>query len=200
MTIHLVGDSIRLNAEPTVRGMLAEFVVKSPVENCESSTQVRKRIAEWLPAVPGDLVHINCGLHDLRYDAGASQPVNTLAKYVDNLRAIFDVLAATGATVVWATSTPFDEGRHNAAKASRRYRADLQRYNAASVDLARAHGFAVHDLHAVVLSHDLPSLLLDDGLHFNAAGNAVVGAAIARVIRKHLSESEAERGGTLSPA
>ena len=200
MTIHLIGDSIRLNAEPTVRVVLPEFVVASPRENCESSTQVRSRIAEWIPAVPGDLVHVNCGLHDLRYNAGASHPVNTLAQYVENLRAIFDALAVTDATVVWATSTPFDEVRHNAAKASRRYVADLQRYNAASVDLALAHGFAVHDLHAVVLSHDLPSLVLDDGLHFNAAGNAVVGTAIARAIRMHLPRLEAEQRGALLPA
>jgi isoamyl acetate esterase len=186
MTIHLIGDSIRINAEPTVRSLLREFAVRSPRENCASSTQLRDRLGEWVPAGPGDLVHLNCGLHDLRHDPGASRPVSTLRRYADNLRAIFDAMSRTGAAVVWATSTPFDERRHNAAKASRRYRDDLQRYNAASVDLARAYGFAVHDLHAVVLAHDLPSLLLDDGLHFNPAGNAVIGGAIARAIREHL--------------
>jgi isoamyl acetate esterase len=186
MTVHLIGDSIRINAEPTVRLLLPDLVIESPRENCESSTRIRSRLGEWVPAAAGDLVHMNCGLHDLRYDPGASRPVNTLERYVENLRAIFDAVSATGATVVWATSTPFDEGRHNASKPSRRYRADLQRYNAASVDLALACGFAVHDLHGEVLAHDLPSLLLDDGLHFNPAGNAVIGGAIARAIREHL--------------
>lgn len=186
MTVYLIGDSIRLNAEPVVRSLLADVALQSPRENCESSTRVRSRLGEWAPAAAGDLVHLNCGLHDLRYNPGASQPVNTLAQYIDNLRAIFDVLAATGATVVWATSTPFDEVRHNASRPSRRHLADLRRYNGASVDLAQAFGFAVHDLHDVVLSRGLSSLLLDDGLHFNPAGNAVIGVAIARAIRERL--------------
>lgn len=190
MTVYLIGDSIRINAESTVRSRLGDLVIESPRENCESSTRIRSRLAEWVPAAPGDLVYMNCGLHDLRYDPGASQPVNTLAQYVENLQAVFNALAETGATIVWATSTPFDQARHNASKASRRYQVDLQRYNAASTDLARSYGFAVHDLHAEVLAHDLPSLLLDDGLHFNSAGNAVIGIAVARAIRRHLPEPE----------
>ncbi len=186
MTVHLIGDSIRLNAEPTVRALLGAVALESPRENCQSSTQVRERILEWVPAVRGDLVHLNCGLHDLRHDPGTSVPVNSLEAYVDNLQAIFAALARTGATVVWATSTPFDEAWHNRTKASRRYHADLLRYNARSVELAGAHGVIVHDLHAEVVRHPLHELLLADGIHFNARGNAVVGAAIADAIRMHL--------------
>lgn len=46
-------------------------------------------------------------------------------------------------------STPLDEARHNASKPSRRYLADLLRYNEASVELAHAFGFAVNDLYQV---------------------------------------------------
>lgn len=190
MTVYLIGDSIRLNAESTVRALLGDDIaVVSPRENCESSTRVRQHIAAWVPATVGDVVHLNCGLHDLRHDPGRQAPVNTLDVYTDNLSAIFSALADTGATVVWAASTPIDEERHNRNKASRRYAADVLAYNARSVELANAHGFVVHDLHATVLRHSFHALLLEDGVHFNDAGNAVVGTAIAEAIRAQLPQS-----------
>lgn len=183
MRVALIGDSIRMNAQSFVRDRLpAGFTLVAPVENCESSHKVRARLDEWL--LPGrcDLVHINCGLHDIRYDPERSRPVSLSHEYADNLRAIFARLARMATTVIWATSTPIDEVRHNAAKASRRFRADLLEYNRISVEIADAFGFRVHDLHARLMSAPIDALLLPDGVHYTPAGNALIGGYIAEAI------------------
>ena len=193
MRVALIGDSIRMNAQPFVRERLPPGVsLQAPDVNCESSRSVRAHLDAWLPPGTFDVLHINCGLHDIRYDPGRSHPVCLPHEYADNLRAIFDALTRGGATIVWATSTPIDEVRHNAVKASRRYRADLLEYNRISVEIANACGIRVHDLYAKLLrtsidemqSNDQPidDLLLPDGVHFTPAGNARIGAHIADAI------------------
>ena len=186
MTVYLIGDSIRMNAESCVRAQLEGIALVSPRENCKSSHQVRANIEAWAPATVGDIVHLNCGLHDIRYNPGLTFPVSSLAQYRANLVGIFEMLARTQCQVIWATSTPLDEARHNASKPSRRYLADLLRYNEASVELAHAFGFAVNDLYQVANAAGLSELLLPDGIHFNPQGNRVVGQAIAEAIGAHL--------------
>lgn len=187
-SVALIGDSIRLNAEAFVRdGLPASVRMFSPPVNCGSSHNVAARIRDWVPPSTATLVHINCGLHDIRYDAGSDRPVSSPAEYAANLRGIFGYLAGMGARVVWATSTPIDETMHNSAKASRRYRADLLAYNALSTELAAGFGFAVNDLHGRLSALDLGGLLLADGVHFNRAGNALIGGFIAEAIRNHAS-------------
>ncbi|MDO4640515.1 MAG: SGNH/GDSL hydrolase family protein [Neisseria sp.] len=183
MTIYLIGDSIRLHAEFYIRQALAPLTVASPPENCRSSDILAEHIAEWAPAKSGDIVHLNCGLHDIRHNTGSDQPVNSLAQYQANLRRIFDYLAARRSRVIWATSTPFNQIVHNTVKASHRYDEDIMRYNACSVELATAYGFAVNDLHAVLTSAGYESLLQSDGLHYTEAGSRLIGETIARAIR-----------------
>jgi lysophospholipase L1-like esterase len=111
-----------------------------------------------------------------------SQPFSTLAAYASNLEAIFDTLARTACRVVWASSTPIDQARHATNTPSRRYAIDLLRYNEASARMAKACGYAVNDLYGCVAGAGTSRLLLPDGVHFNAAGNALIGSAIADAI------------------
>lgn len=181
--VALIGDSIRMNAEPFLRRRLVSDIdVFAPPTNCESSRNVLTHVREWVPTGSVDFVHLNCGLHDLRYDPGCDRPVCTLDEYAANLDAIFAYLRETGAPVIWATSTPFDEAAHNRTKASRRYAADLRDYNARSVEIARRHGATIHDLHATLSRMRLEDLWLPDGLHFNRAGCEAVGGAMVEVI------------------
>ena len=188
MNVYLIGDSIRMNSEAHVRQRLNDLSIISPPENCESSAKVRERIGEWVPATTRDIVHINCGLHDIRYNPGSDCPVSTLHEYESNLHYIFDKLAKTGCHVIWATCTPIDERLHNTTKESRRYAVDLVKYNDKSVYIATKFGFSINDLHSLVSAHGAEDLLLPDGLHFNAVGNELIGSAIASAIRQH-SES-----------
>lgn len=180
LRVALVGDSIGMGAEPFVRARLpAAWRVWSPAENGESSHRLHAQLDAWLPAGAFDLIHLNCGLHDLRHDPGRDRPVATPDEYADNLRAVFATLADRGATVVWATTTPIDEVAHNVTKASRRHAADVPAYNRIAVELARAAGFRINDLHAALLQAPLGDLLLPDGVHFTADGYARIGALIA---------------------
>ncbi len=187
MNVAFIGDSIRMNAEPFVRMYLPDTIgVHSPAENCESSHRVAASISTWVPATGIDVVHINCGLHDIRYDPGLDRPVSSLDQYRANLHAIFSYLAGTGAIVIWATSTPVDEDRHNRNKLSRRYQADLIEYNRISVELAYAFGFRIHDLYERLSQASIDTLLLPDGVHFNRAGNELIGRHIVDAIQGSL--------------
>lgn len=184
MRVALIGDSIRMHAEPFVRERLPPwFRLTSPSVNCESSHKVAERIGDWVPRGEFDLVHINCGLHDIRYDPGRDRPVSSPEEYEANLRKIFAHLATSGAAVVWATSTPIDEAMHNASKPSRRHRSDLLEYNRLSASLAHDFGFRIHDLHALLSQAPLENLLLADGVHYNRTGNALIGQHIADAIQ-----------------
>ena len=100
-----------------------------------------------------------------------------------NLRSVFSYLAAAGSSVIWATSTPINQGMHNSTKLSRRYLADLVEYNRLSVELALLYGFYVNDLYAKLSNVAVDTLLLPDGVHFNQTGNDLVGKLVADAIQ-----------------
>ena len=149
MTVYLIGDSVRLASEPYTRAALPEADIVSPSENCRSSHDVLEHIGQWTEgATVGDIIHINCGLHDIRHNQGCNEPVADIETYRNNLIRIFDYLKQTGAKIIWASSTPFLESVHNIVKPSRRYLADLKAYNRVAEDLARQYGFAVNELYS----------------------------------------------------
>jgi lysophospholipase L1-like esterase len=183
-----------MNAEANVRALLPRgTALLCPAVNCESSREVAARIDEWAPAAEGDLVHINCGLHDIRHDPGVSWPVCTLEQYQHNLSSVFEFLSARRARVIWATSTPFLEQVHNSAKASRRFLGHLLEYNAASRDLVEAYGFAVNDMYVKLAGASLGELLLPDGVHFNSSGNALVAELIVAAINSVLAPNNSSK-------
>lgn len=184
MNVVLIGDSIRLYSEPFVRERLpSRFQVSSPSVNCKSSHNVAARIKDWIPPATTDVVHINCGLHDVRHDPGRNRPVSSPDQYAANLRHIFSYLAAIGVSVIWATSTPVDKAMHNSIAMPRWYRADLVEYNRLSVELALSFGFRINDLFGRLSEAGAEALFLRDGVHFNQAGNALIGQYVAAAIQ-----------------
>ncbi|WP_416192668.1 SGNH/GDSL hydrolase family protein [Neisseria sp. CCUG12390] len=185
MTVYLIGDSIRLGYEAAVQAALPDTAVLSPVGNCRSSNDVLRHIGQWTQgAQAGDIIHLNCGLHDIRYHPGSPKPLTDIHTYHANLRQIFSRLQQTGAKIIWASSTPFLQSVHNVTKPSRRYLKDIHAYNQAAKDLADEFGFAVNDLYGLMFVQDLTALTLGDGLHFNEFGNQILGNAVAESIRK----------------
>src|SRR5262245_52010380 len=62
-----VGDSIRLGYVPLVaRPLEGRAVVVSPEPNGGDSANVLRNLDEWVIRQKPDLVHLNCGLHDLK--------------------------------------------------------------------------------------------------------------------------------------
>jgi hypothetical protein len=85
----LIGDSIRLGYAPRVIERLrGRAVVVSPPANGGDSSNVLAHLDEWVLRQQPDVVHLNCGLHDLkrsRADGGHQVEVD---RYAENLRRI----------------------------------------------------------------------------------------------------------------
>nr|WP_315237974.1 SGNH/GDSL hydrolase family protein [uncultured Albidiferax sp.] len=186
--IVLIGDSIRLAYQGAVTSaLLHDAVVTAPAENCQSSAEVRKNFHGWIAAANPDIVHMNCGLHDLRIDAGDSAHRVPIDAYAANLEAIFNLVVTSGRrTLIWATITPLMEDRHQQSRQSRRYEADVARYNQVGLAVARKYGATVNDLHAAVQHAGAPRLLGPDGVHFTDDGSAFLAEAVVTSLRSAL--------------
>ena len=184
----LIGDSIRMGYQAAVRRELAAVAeVWGPEENGGTSANVLAHLDEWALARSPALVHVNCGLHDLRKAFGEAQSFIPLTQYAANVREVLTRLTAmAGTRVVWASTTPVDEKRHHAVKGFDRFEADVRAYNAAALAVAAELGVAVDDLFAVVTPAGKGRLLGEDGVHFTAEGYDVLGQAVAGCIRMHI--------------
>lgn len=184
----LIGDSLRRHYQPAVAAALAgEAELRGPAENCGSSRHVREMLQVWLSGHDPDIIHLNCGLHDLRYDPGSSAPMVSPAEYADNLEHVFAALKSIGrGQIIWASSTPIDERRHQAARASRRYAADVEAYNAIARGVANRYGAEFNDLYSAVVEAGPEALLKDDGVHFTEAGYRFLAHQVVSAIRPML--------------
>ena len=98
----LVGDSIRMGYQAYVMRELFGFSdVWVPEQNGGNSANVQKHLDEWIISRAADVVHINCGLHDLKRDFGVDETVIPLSQYRANLRDFLGrILQDTQSTVV----------------------------------------------------------------------------------------------------
>ena len=187
MKVSLIGDSIRMNSEKyTLESLPQDFEIESPAENCESSSVVIGNLDKWIDS-DSNLVHLNCGLHDIRFNSGYAKPVTAVNDYLANLNSIFSYLSTLDGAIIWATSTPFVEAIHNEAKESKRYVSDLILYNELSVSLAKEYGFYINDLFSKLKNADYRQLLLKDGIHYNQQGNKLIGKLVAESIMEAVS-------------
>ena len=178
----LIGDSIRMGYQATVRERLASVDIWSPEANGGDSANVLAHLDEWVAAHSPQVVHLNCGLHDIKkpFDSGRAQV--GLDEYRRHLREIFDRILSTGARLVWASTTPVDEDLHHRNKGFDRFTADVDAYNSVALDLATAEDVPVNDLHAVIESADRTHLLQEDGVHVSEEGSRLLGDAVAEFV------------------
>ena len=110
----LVGDSIRLGYAPGVAARLAgKAVVISPAENGGDSANVLTHLNEWVLRQKPDVVHLNCGLHDLKRAKKDGHHQIEMDRYADNLRRIVArIREGTDAALVFADTTPILDDRH----------------------------------------------------------------------------------------
>ena len=184
----LVGDSIRMGYEPVAVRELkgwAEVIEMGGVQG-GNTRNVLAHLDEWVTSRDPDIVHFNAGLHDMARDLGPG-PENRvpLDEYRANLERILQTLQReTRAALVFALTTPVDLGRQLAvAKAVNRTAEDVAAYNAAAREVTAGTGVALNDLHAAVVEGGAAELLDEDGVHFTAAGNEVLGRAVAAAVR-----------------
>jgi acyl-CoA thioesterase-1 len=97
------------------------------------------------------VIHFNFGLHDLKYadekgtlvaDVTQGKPQIAPADYERNLRQLVERLRATGASLVWCSTTPVPEG------AAGRVVGDDVKYNEVAARVMREAGVPTNDLYA----------------------------------------------------
>ena len=72
----LIGDSIRMGYQDEVRRQLpTEVEIFTPTQNGGDSRNVKSHLKEWVLEQSATVVHLNCGLHDIKREF-ASQPVS----------------------------------------------------------------------------------------------------------------------------
>jgi hypothetical protein len=197
----IIGDSVSVAYTLDVRKELAGIAnVHRPAANCGSTKTALGYygLERWLAGTNArwDVIHFNHGLHDLSYrfadgsdkDAKGNyaSPANgaksnvSLEDYKKNLHAIVARLRKTGATLIFATTTPVPES--DAAK----YVKDSElRYNEVAKKVMAAEGVAVNDLWALVKPQQ-EKLQIPRNVHFQAAGSAVLGKHVAHSIQAAL--------------
>ena len=175
--------------QATVREQLKDMAnVWAPTENGGNSKNVLAHLDEWVVSRAPDLVHVNCGLHDIIRAAGRNQPAVSLEEYTTNVRTILNRLQAeTKAIVVWVATTPVNEKRHREVRQFDRLEVDVVAYNATATRVAGELKVRVHDLFGAILPTERDVLLGPDGVHFTPAGYAFLGKRVADCIRSCLA-------------
>lgn len=179
----LIGDSISAGYAGTVRELLqGQASVHRIPDNGGATDRGLLMLDDWLGTGRWDVIHFNFGLHDIKLN-DADQLRTAPEDYPKNLREIIRRLRATGARLVFATSTPVPGTLKKTGP--RRRTADLVAYNAAAREAMAAEKIPVNDLYAVALPR-IGELQLPIDVHFNAQGYRVLGEAVAQAIRAQL--------------
>lgn len=186
----LIGDSIRLGYAPGVTQRLARRAqVVSPSDNGGDSKNVLEHLDEWVIREQPDLVHLNCGLHDLKQAKADGTHQVEVDAYRDNLKKIVGrIQKETHAAVVFANTTPIVDERHAKRGADfDRREADVARYNDAAQSVMRELGVPVDDLHWVIERAGRESQLGVDGTHYTPAGYNLLADAVADCLDRQIT-------------
>jgi acetyl esterase len=194
----LIGDSISIGYTLPVRKLLTGKVNVHRIPTNARHTGIGlENINKWLGDGRWDVIHFNWGLHDLCYrstDAktpGRKDKVNgrldlTFEEYQQNLLKLVKILKATGAELIWASTTPVPEGEPG------RFKGDEIKYNKAAGKIMKENGVMINDLYAHVLPK-LSQLQLPNGnVHFTDEGYNYLAEQVAASILKALGASDKE--------
>ena len=186
----LIGDSIRMGYQAAAAGTLSGTAeVWGPEQNGGNSRNLLAHLDEWVFGREAAVVHINCGLHDLRKEFGAGEQAVPPEEYGRNVRRILERLKGEfRGRVVWAATTPVDEELHHRNKGFDRFEADVELYNRIASEIASELEIPIDDLFSVVVRAGKERLLQQDGVHFTREGYELLGRNVADFVRPFLEE------------
>jgi acyl-CoA thioesterase-1 len=172
----LIGDSISIGYTVPARKLLAgKANVHRIPENGGPTTNGLKNLDKWVGAGKWDVIHFNWGLHDIKLDTGKHQvPVE---EYERNLRDLVTKLRATGAKLIWASTTPVPEGKVSPPRKD----SDVVAYNAAARKIMEENKIPINDLYAFVLPK-LKDLQRPVNVHFTDKGSEALAEQVATSI------------------
>jgi hypothetical protein len=191
----LIGDSISMGYTLPVRELLkGKANVHRVLTNC-GPTKGPEKVDAWLVDMrtggeKWDVIHFNFGLHDLKHsdDKGTLVPVTTESKrqvsledYEKNLRAIVAKLKATGAKLIWCSTTPVPVGARG------RVPGDEVLYNEIALKIMKENNIAVDDLYTFA-KPKLDKIQNKADVHFSAAGSKELAGQVASTIETALKK------------
>jgi lysophospholipase L1-like esterase len=186
----LLGDSIRMSYQPLVADRLAgKAEVVGPAVNGQFSLHTLASLGHWFETLgTPDVVHWNNGIHDAGHNAMRSPRQIPLDDYVGNLGHIIQRIHENRTKhLIFATSTPphpdkpFDPDTPNWSWKH----GDIERYNAAAVEVMSKHNVPVNDLYRIVAAD--PDRMLDaDQLHLSDEGKARCADAVVQAVSAYL--------------
>ena len=187
-SVTLIGDSIRMGYQPIVEQLLGEQArLWGPKKNGGTSANVLAHLDEWVLSHSPDILHLNCGLHDLKTEFGATSQGVPPGQYKANLRQIVERIVGQGSIqLIWAATTPVNEAWHHARKPFDRFEADVLAYNAVAIEVVTEYGVPVNNLYQVMMDAGRDKHLTPDGVHFSPAGYTLLGQAVADAIRAYI--------------
>ena len=175
----LVGDSISIGYTLPVRRLLeGKANVHRIPENGGPTSNGTAKIDKWVEG-KWDVIHFNWGLHDLKLVDGKHQV--SLEDYGKNLRELVKKLKATGAKIVWASTTPVPEEKTNPPRKAE----DVPRFNEAAKKVMDENGVAIDDLYAFALPK-LKEIQLPANVHYTPKGYEALAGEVAKSIQAAL--------------
>lgn len=180
----LIGDSISLGYTLPVRELLKDRanVHRIPGNGGETARGLvgLQNVKTWLGTGKWDVIHFNFGIHDLKrikdgkWDI-TGKPVSSPAIYEKNLREVVVRLKATGARLIWASTTQIPEG---AAGVPADGEIEL---NVIAAKIMKENNIPINDLHAH-LAKELAKYQNPKNVHFGPEGYRYLAQGVAAAI------------------
>lgn len=177
----LIGDSISMGYTLPTRKLLEgkANVHRIPTNGGPTKNGIAN-IAKWLGDGKWDVIHFNWGIHDLKFMPDGKRQVEP-ADYEKNLRELVAKMKATGAKLIWATTTPIPDGELNP---SRKF-GQVKEYNDIAARVMKDNGVATDDLNAHI-TPELARLQNPKDVHFKTEGSEFLAKKVAEEIAKAL--------------
>jgi hypothetical protein len=177
----LIGDSISMGYTVPVRNRLqGKANVHRIPANGGPTSRGLTNINAWLGDGNWDLIHFNWGIHDLKVMPDGNRQVEP-ADYEKNLRQLVAKLKATGATLIWATTTPIP---HDQLPKDRQF-GDEAEYNKIAARIMTEEHISTNDLNAHITPR-LDELQKPNDLHYQPEGSLYLAAKVAANIENAL--------------
>ena len=177
----LIGDSISMGYTlPTRKLLEGKANVHRIPQNGGPTKNGIANIAKWLGDGKWDVIHFNWGIHDLKIMEDGKRQVEP-ADYEKNLRELVAKMKATGAKLIWATTTPIPDGELNP---SRKF-GQVKEYNDIAARVMKENGVATDDLNAHI-TPELARLQNPKDVHFKTEGSEFLAKKVAEEIAKAL--------------
>lgn len=193
----LLGDSISIGYTPFVQELLKyranvyrPMLENGKPENCAGTTNGVKNIDRWLGDKKWDIIHFNFGLHDLKHvdpitgknSKNPNDPLQAdLKQYKKNLSEIVSKLQATGATLIFATTTPYPDKVNGPLRDP----GMSKKYNKVAVRIMNKKHIAINNLYDFVKPR-MNEIQLPNNVHFSKEGSLELAKKVIDRISEYL--------------